>query len=172
MKVNMINIHKFINCHMINTDYYVNIDNGKIIEEYDYMILNGDKKEFIKIPQSTMYERNNMARSFLNNINENKYDNLLKSVSEEDYFDKFHCLMEEANLWDNFWDYREEKNIEFAIEWCKKNNFSYTLEKIKEKPITPEERIAELKKDTKRIEYYVKKAEKRLKDYSDKNKTD
>lgn len=146
-------------------DYYLNINNGQILEEYDYVCLDDEHKEnCIMIPKYTFELLQKTIKKFYKKIKNSEYDEIIREqMKKGEYYSEiiFRILEDNGLMWKfRKFQYNELKKI--AIDFCIKNNISY-FEKIY--TVSKEEIYKKvMKSDPGREKYYGEKIAKILKE--------
>ena len=123
-------------------DYYVNINSLEIIEEYDFINLKvKSKKNYIKVPKIPFYKNIEFAINFQNNKEIKTLFNKLvidkdriKIIDDNElisYFNLFHCICEDNDLWGEFQEFRREEEKRIIITFTMLSQILILMNQVK-----------------------------------------
>ena len=153
MKVNISDVIECIEFETENLNHYYNKNTGIIIykessetsnysaadynrinefEEWERELieslydLENNPDNYIKLPGEDEISELNMMINFCNSFNDFSIDDILnKNVDDIKKIQKIKKLIEEKNMLNDWYDFREQTEKQIAIDWCNKNNIEY-----------------------------------------------
>lgn len=153
MKVNISDVIECIEFETENLKHYYNKNTGIIIykessktsnysaadynrinefEEWERELieslydLENNPDNYIKLPGEDEISELNMMINFCNSFNDFSIDDILnKNVDDIKKIQKIKKLIEEKNMLNDWYDFREQTEKQIAIDWCNKNNIEY-----------------------------------------------
>lgn len=153
MKVNISDVIECIEFENENLNHYYNKNTGIIIykessetsnysaadynrinefEEWERELieslydLENNPDNYIKLPGEDEISELNMMINFCNSFNDFSIDDILnKNVDDIKKIQKIKKLIEEKNMLNDWYDFREQTEKQIAIDWCNKNNIEY-----------------------------------------------
>ena len=153
MKVNISDVIECIEFENENLNHYCNKNTGIIIykessetsnysaadynrinefEEWERELieslydLENHPYNYIKLPGEDEISELNMMINFCNSFNDFSIDDILnKNVDDIKKIQKIKKLIEEKNMLNDWYDFREQTEKQIAIDWCNKNNIEY-----------------------------------------------
>ena len=153
MKVNISDVIECIEFETENLNHYYNKNTGIIIykessetsnysaadynrinefEEWERELieslydLENNPDNYIKLPGEDEISELNMMINFCNSFNDFSIDDILnKNVDDIKKIQKIKKLIEEKNMLNDWYDFREQTEKQIAKDWCNKNNIEY-----------------------------------------------
>lgn len=84
---------------------------------------------YIKLPGEEEISELNMMINFCNSFNDFSIDDIVnKNTDDIKKMQKIKKLIEEKNMLNDWYDFREQTEKQIAIDWCRHNNIEYILE--------------------------------------------
>ena len=153
MKVNISDVIECIEFENENLNHYYNKNTGIIIykessetsnysaadynrinefEEWERELieslydLENNPDNYIKLPGEDEISELNMMINFCNSFNDFSIDDIVnKNTDDIKKIQKIKKLIEEKNMLNDWYDFREQTEKQIAIDWCNKNNIEY-----------------------------------------------
>ena len=153
MKVNISDVIECIEFENENLNHYYNKNTGIIIykessetanysaadynrinefEEWERELieslydLENNPDNYIKLPGEEEISELNMMINFCNSFNDFSIDEIVnKNTDDIKKVQKIKKLIEEKNMLNDWYDFREQTEKQIAIDWCNKNNIEY-----------------------------------------------
>ena len=153
MKVNISDVIECIEFETENLNHYYNKNTGIIIykessetsnysaadynrinefEEWERELieslydLENNPDNYIKLPGEDEISELNMMINFCNSFNDFSIDDIVnKNTDDIKKIQKIKKLIEEKNMLNDWYDFREQTEKQIAIDWCNKNNIEY-----------------------------------------------
>lgn len=103
------------------------------IEEWKQEMLNQAKDfianptEYLEFPKEEEYNEESLITEFIETIkdNEESHEKLIGAMEEEKTLRRFKDELFKTDLIDKWYDFREEKFLSVAKQWCERNGVEY-----------------------------------------------
>jgi len=111
------------------TVYYDTLNNT-FIEGKDRVENNITHSRYIPVPT---FDNDRLIESYVHQLSDKLYKrDLLNLEKGKNYRNKFHILINDMGLYDDFVHFTKNEEKKLAEAWCTENNIEFTLKRVKE----------------------------------------